>query len=163
MYFSFKFLPLILLFQRLCFFWFCFCFWIFVFVFVWRGGCFGVFCFVFCFGVFCCSYFCFFLKLWLKKKKDSAFPRLYVHAQLILSVTEEAVEEEGADTCIWPEASRQNYQSGSGADGWGDKQSGGQLCSSVPFWPDSGWRLWLAVAGIHMPLGRSLCLQSKRI
>lgn len=23
----------------------------------------------------------------------------------------------------------------------GDKQSGGQLGSSVPFWPDSGWRL----------------------
>lgn len=60
----------------------------------------GFFCFVFCFGVFGCSYFCFFLKLWLKKKKDSAFPRLYVHDQLIVSVTEEAVEEEGADTCI---------------------------------------------------------------
>lgn len=61
----------------------------------------GFFCFVFCFGVFCSYFYFFFFKLWLKKKKkDSAFPRLYVHAQLILSVTEEAVEEEGADTCI---------------------------------------------------------------
>lgn len=52
-------------------------------------------------GFFVVLIFAFFFKLWLKKKKkDSAFPRLYVHAQLILSVTEEAVEEEGADTCI---------------------------------------------------------------
>lgn len=60
----------------------------------------GFFLFCFLFWGFLLFLFLLFLKLWFKKKKDSAFPRLYVHAQLILSVTEEAVEEEGADTCI---------------------------------------------------------------
>lgn len=61
----------------------------------------GFFVLFFVLGFFVVLIFAFFFKLWLKKKKkDSAFPRLYVHAQLILSVTEEAVEEEGADTCI---------------------------------------------------------------
>lgn len=74
---------------------FCFCFCL-------EGGVvLGFFCFVFLFWGFLLFLFLLFFKTVVKKKKkDSAFPRLYVHAQLILSVTEEAVEEEGADTCI---------------------------------------------------------------